>query len=60
MKTINVGYTFRVARTVKVPPNPDPTFLTDEEWERQCIDDLGQQIEMGIDGSVEWEYSLRD
>jgi hypothetical protein len=61
MKTVRVKYTFEVTRNVLIneldaPPKP----YNVEEWEKQQIEDIGQQMEFALDGQINWYYHRLD
>lgn len=59
-KTVKVKYTFEITRDVTISDETPPPPYTQEEWESQQIQNLGDDIEFSIDGPAYWYFQILD
>ncbi len=60
MKMIKVGYTFEVTKLVGIDDETPPEPYTEEGYEDQQIQNVGDDIEFSLDGQINWHFQRLD
>ena len=53
---MKVKYTFEVTKDVPISMAEKPDNYSEEEWEDQLIQNVGDQLEFALEGSISWYF----